>query len=58
MKRRQTKFDERNGIVSPDGHWLAYESNSSGPFEVYVQPFPNVGGGQWEVSTAGGTQPL
>ena len=54
----QTKFDERNGIVSPDGRWLAYESNSSGPFEIYVRPFPNVGGGQWQVSTAGGTQPL
>jgi eukaryotic-like serine/threonine-protein kinase len=54
----QTKFDERNGIVSPDGRWLAYESNSSGAFEIYIRPFPNVGGGQWEVSTAGGTQPL
>jgi serine/threonine-protein kinase len=54
----QTKFDERNGIVSPDGRWLAYESNSSGPFEIHVRPFPNVGGGQWQVSTAGGRQPL
>ena len=54
----QTKFDERNGIVSPDGRWLLYESNSSGLFEIYVRPFPNVGGGQWEVSTAGGTRPL
>ena len=54
----QTKFDERNGIVSPDGRWLAYDSNSSGPYEIYVRPFPNVGGGQWQVSTAGGTQPL
>jgi len=54
----QTKFDERNGIISPDGRWLAYESNSSGSFEIYVRPFPNVGGGQWQVSTAGGRQPL
>jgi len=54
----QTKFDERNGIVSPDGRWLAYESNSSSPFEIYVRPFPNVGGGQSQVSTAGGTKPL
>jgi serine/threonine-protein kinase len=54
----QTKFDERNGIVSPDGRWLAYESNSSGTFEIYVRPFPDVGGGQWEISTAGGAQPL
>ena len=54
----QTKVDERNGIVSPDGRWLAYDSNSSGSFEIYVRPFPNVGGGQWQVSTAGGRQPL
>jgi serine/threonine-protein kinase len=54
----QTKFDELNGIVSPDGRWLAYESNSSGSFEIYVRPFPNVGGGQWPVSTAGGRMPL
>jgi len=54
----QTKFDERNGIVSPDGRWLAYESNSSGRFEIYVRPFPNVGGGQWQVSTTGATRPL
>jgi serine/threonine-protein kinase len=55
----QTRFDERNGNVSPDGRWLAYQSNSSGPIEIYVQPFPNVdGGGQRQVSTAGGSQPL
>ncbi len=54
----QTRFNERNGIVSPDGRWLAYQSDSSGPIEVYVRPFPNVGGGQWLVSTAGGTRPL
>src|SRR4029078_59488 len=50
----QTKFDERNGIVSPDGRWLAYESNSSGSFEIYVRPFPNVSRGQKQVLTAGG----
>jgi len=55
----ETKFDERNGTVSPDGRWLAYESNSgAGPFDIYVRPYPNVGGGQWQVSTAGGRQPL
>jgi eukaryotic-like serine/threonine-protein kinase len=55
----ETKFDERNGTVSPDGRWLAYESNSgAGPFEIFVRPYPNVGGGQWQVSTAGGRQPL
>jgi eukaryotic-like serine/threonine-protein kinase len=54
----QTNFDERNGIVSPDGRWLAYESDSSGSVEIYVRPFPNVGGSQWLVSSAGGKTPL
>jgi Tol biopolymer transport system component len=51
------KFDGRNGVISPDGRWLAYDSNSSGSFEVYVRPFPN-GGSRVQVSTAGGTRPL
>ena len=49
---------ERNGIVSPDGRWLAYESDSTGRFEIYVRPFPNLSAGQWLISTAGGTRPL
>jgi serine/threonine-protein kinase len=53
----QTKFDEGNGVVSPDGRWVAYGSNSSGRFEIYVRPFPNAGG-QWQVSTGGGRTPL
>ena len=39
-----TGFDERNGQLSPDGRWIAYESNKSGRYEVYVQPFPGQGG--------------
>jgi serine/threonine-protein kinase len=54
----ETRFDERGGVVSPDGRWLAYESNRSGAYEVYVQPFPAVDRGLWLVSTGGGTQPL
>ena len=54
----QTPFDEREAVVSPDGHWLAYESNSSGQYEVYVRPFPNVDGGERRISTAGGTRAL
>ena len=38
----QTPSNERNGIVSPNGRWLAYESDISGRFEIYVRPFPNV----------------
>jgi serine/threonine-protein kinase len=50
----ETRFSERRGRLSPDGRWLAYESNASGSFEIYVRPFPNVGNGQWQVSTEGG----
>ena len=48
-------FDDVQGQFSPDGHWVAYVSNESGRYEVYVQPFP--GGGKWQVSTAGGVYP-
>ncbi len=54
----QSRFIERNGIVSPDGRWLAYEANDSGRFEIFVRPFPDVNTGRWQVSTAGGTRPL
>ena len=47
-----------NGEVSPNGQWLAYESNESGRLEIYVRPFPNVGAWKRQVSTNGGTQPL
>src|SRR5438067_2051194 len=47
-----------NPDVSPDGRWLAYESEESGARDVYVRPFPNVNDGRWQVSTAGGRQPL
>jgi eukaryotic-like serine/threonine-protein kinase len=49
---------ELNGEVSPDGRWLAYQSNESGRFEISVRPFPNVDAGHWQVSTDGGIQPL
>ncbi len=54
----QTRFEERNAVVSPDSRWFAYESDASGRLEVYVRPFPNADAGQWQVSTAGGSQPL
>jgi hypothetical protein len=55
----QTQFAERQGQFSPDGRWIAYTSNESGPdqYQVYVQSFP-AGAGKFQVSTgAGGTQP-
>jgi serine/threonine-protein kinase len=54
----RTAFTELNAEISPDGRWLAYESNESGQREVYVRPFPNVADGRWQVSTGGGTRPL
>jgi serine/threonine-protein kinase len=53
----QTTFDERNGEVSPDGRWLAYQSNESGQFQIFVRPFPAVDTGRWQLSSAGGQQP-
>jgi Tol biopolymer transport system component len=49
---------ESNGVVSPDGRWLAYQSNESGRDEIYVRPFPHVNSGRWQVSADGGTRPL
>jgi serine/threonine-protein kinase len=54
-----TPAAEFNGEVSPDGRWLAYESDQTGRFEIYVRPFPDTqAGGPWQVSTGGGRQAL
>ena len=59
----KTPFNERWGAFSPDGRWVAYQSNESGQNEIYVRPFvpPSAAGpaaaaagSQWPVSTAGG----
>jgi serine/threonine-protein kinase len=44
--------------VSPDSRWLAYDSDESGQFEVYVRPFPDADRARWQISTEGGRQPL
>jgi len=67
----KTPFRELHGAFSPDGRWVAYQSNESGRDEVYVRPFvpptdatraaataPATAGGQWQVSTAGGVHPI
>ena len=51
-----TQDYESFGSLSPDGHWIAYASNKGGPFEVYVQRFPE-GGQEKKVSFAGGLHP-
>ena len=53
----KTKFNETNAEISPDGRWLAYESDESGRNEVYVRPFPDVNAGRWQISTNGGRTP-
>jgi serine/threonine-protein kinase len=52
-----TPFTERNGEISPDGRWLAYESNDSNQFQVYVRPFPNIDKARIQISTDSGSQP-
>ncbi len=52
-----TRFTEVAPALSPDGRWLAYTSNESGRYEIYVVPFPNTGAAKWAVSTRGGTEP-
>jgi len=49
--------DERQAMFSPDGRWLAYQSDESGQSQVYVRPFPGPGGRVQQVSTAGGSLP-
>ena len=51
------EFDEFLGDFSPDGRFVAYSSNESGRSEIYVQPYPGPGG-RWQVSTAGGADPV
>ena len=51
------RSDEGHPAVSPDGRWIAYQSNESGSWEVYVQPFPALGS-RLQLSTQGGTSPI
>ena len=53
----QTPADERTPSFSPDGRWLAYVSDESGTFQVYVRAFPDKGG-KWQISNSGGMYPM
>lgn len=53
----QTQFNEVSGVYSPDGRWVAYASDESGRYEIYVQSFP-LSGAKFQVSTGGGTEPV
>jgi serine/threonine protein kinase len=50
------EYHERNGYFSPDGQWVAYQSNESGQHEVYIQSFPT-SDEKFQISNGGGTQP-
>jgi eukaryotic-like serine/threonine-protein kinase len=50
-------FGERLARLSPDGRWLAYESDEGGAFDVYVRSFPIAGERKWTISTGGGFSP-
>jgi Tol biopolymer transport system component len=53
---RKTRFVDVNGSLSPDGRFLAFQSNESGRQEIYVQEFPEARS-KWQVSTSGGRDP-
>ena len=52
----RTPFNETAPAFSPDGNWLAYSSDESGRFEVYVQPYPGPGA-KYQISSEGGSEP-
>jgi serine/threonine protein kinase/Tol biopolymer transport system component len=51
-----SKGSENNGQISPDGKWVAYASDESGAWEIYVTSFPGAAG-KWQVSRGGGSEP-
>ena len=53
-----TEYGERNAELSPNGKWLAYESDASGQYEIDVRPYPSVDEGHWQISEDGGTRPV
>jgi hypothetical protein len=52
----QSEFVEADGHLSPDGKWLAYTSNESGSWDVYVKSFPSLDR-KWRISPDGGSRP-
>jgi len=52
-----TRVNERAPMFSPDGRWIAYESDETGRFEVFVAPYPGPGR-KWQVSDSGGAFPM
>jgi len=57
MPRVQGLFRGNFAEISPDGRYLAYQSDESGRMEVHVRPFPLVDNDRWQISTGGATRP-
>lgn len=53
----ESPFRKETATFSPDGRWIAYSSTEGGTHQIFVQPFPDVGRGKWQVSTRGGREP-
>jgi serine/threonine-protein kinase len=53
----QSEFTTIRPDLSPDGRWLAYQSDETGRDEIYVRLFPNIEDGKWQISSAGGGSP-
>ena len=53
----KNEFCNDFAAVSPDGRWMAYDSNVSGRYEIYVERYPELGNRQ-QISTSGGRRPL
>ena len=51
-------YSEFNPVVSPNGRWVALQTDESCRLEVYVRPFPDVDAGRFLISTGGGSRPL
>jgi Tol biopolymer transport system component len=56
----RTESSERNGQFSPNGRWIAYDSDETGSYQVYVQAFfgeERPTSAKWQISVSGGSQP-
>ncbi len=53
----RTRSIEMDPDLSPNGRYLAYSSDESGPTEIFVCPYPGVADGRWQISRGGGSEP-
>jgi dipeptidyl aminopeptidase/acylaminoacyl peptidase len=53
----ESPFRKGSAKFSPDGRWIAYASNESNGFQIFVQPFPDLSRGKWQISARGGQEP-